>query len=501
MARLLFKSARRFPGSGPGFHDLLVESGRVVEWIPSGTDVTDVDVVHDLDGRWVLPGFIDSHLHLLYTEQHSRQVSLAGKSLEQCLAELEKCSSEGRPLVGHGWRDPFPTGMLPSPAALLEKTFPGRAVLLWNADFHRVLVSPLILSQMGKAAGHSGVLVEEEAEAAWNCVKEPPSKEVPAACQRLLRHGITAATTFDRGESIEAFRRNSPAEQGVYIRHGLPEEEFLSMDPDAAIPHGEREDSFAVRWVKIFADGTLGSRTAWLKSGYTDDMDNLGVARRSGDSLLATAEKAGEKGWGLAIHAIGDAAVRESIRAIHCARMARPTESSIVDRIEHLQLLDPGDTADLIQSGAVASLQPCHLFEDRNILRERWGKRADYAIPFRHLLDQGVSVITGTDAPIEALDPWADIHAACQRTDRHGKGDPEGPGQRVLFAEAFRSKTADAAEGNYLPLEYGTLNPGSCADFQVIEQDPETVTRLADADLIDVFSQGQWRLNEGNAFQ
>ncbi|MGB1071871.1 MAG: amidohydrolase [Planctomycetota bacterium] len=500
MNRLLLKSARRYPSSDAGLEDLLIDSGKVVQWIPSGSENPSVDQVVDLEGRWVLPGFVDSHLHLLYTEQHSRQISLAEKSLNRCITDLKAAAREGGSLIGHGWRDPLPAEMLPTPAAFLDRHFPDKAVLLWNADFHRVLVSPVILAQLGKDPGHSGVLVEEEAEAAWNCVKESPAKEVPAACQRLLRNGITAATTFDRGESIRAFHANPPGNEGVFIRHGLPEEDFLSMDPAEALPYGDREDSFAVRWVKIFADGTLGSRTAWLKSGYTDDPENLGIARRSGDSLLSTAENAGSKGWGLAIHAIGDAAVCESIRAIHSARMARAAGLDVIDRIEHLQLLDPGDAPSLIQSGAVASLQPCHLFEDRTIVRGRWGKRADYAIPFRYLLDQGVPVVTGTDAPIEDLDPWADLFAACERLDRHGNGEVEGPDQRVLFSEAFHSKTAGAAKANFLPEDYGTLNPGSRADFQVLETDPETVRHGSEAGLVEVFSHGQWRLNEGRVF-
>ena len=252
MTRLLLKSARRYPSSGTGLEDLLVDSGKVVQWIPSGSQSPVVDHVVDLDGRWVLPGFVDSHLHLLYTEQHSRQVSLAGKSLDRCIGDLKDAICEESALVGHGWRDPLPNEMQPTPAAFLNHHFPDKAVLLWNADFHRVLVTPTILEKLGKDRGHPGVLVEEEAEAAWNCVKESPAREVPAACQRLLRHGITAATTFDRGESIRAFHANPPGKEGVFIRHGLPEEEFLSMDPDDAVPFGDREDDFAISTPHFF---------------------------------------------------------------------------------------------------------------------------------------------------------------------------------------------------------------------------------------------------------
>ena len=109
--------------------------------------------------------------------------------------------------------------------------------------------------------------------------------------------------------------------------------------------------------------------------------------------------------------------------------------------------------------------------------------------------------MTGTDAPIEDLDPWADLFAACERLDRHGNGEVEGPDQRVLFSEAFNSKTAGAAKANFLPEDYGTLNPGSRADFQVMENDPETVRNGSEAGLVEVFSHGQWRLNEGRVFQ
>lgn len=495
MARLLIVSVKRYPSGGAELFDVLLENGKVVRWYPTGGSPREgVDHVIDLEERWLAPAFIDSHLHLLYTEQHSKQIDLSGLNLDGVFRALHENRPSSGPLVGHGWRDPVPDLMFPNPAQYLDDLFPHQEVLLWNADFHRVLVNSPILVKLQKGADHSGILVEEEAEAAWNLVKSSPESDVPGACRRLIRHGITAATTFDRGESIEAFVKNRPGQFGVTVRHGLPEEEFLAGSSVADFPIGNPGDDFAVRWVKIFVDGTLGSRTAWLKSDYSDDPGNRGVKRRFGDSLAATAREAGARGWGLALHAIGDDAVREAIRAIRIAQSSRSSNVLIKDRIEHLQLLDPADMEDLLKSEAVASLQPCHLFEDRNILRSRWGSRADHAIPFRELLDHGVPVISGTDAPIEVLDPWADLRVACDRKDRHGLGSAEGEHQVVSFQEAFYSKTAGAAEANYLANGYGTLDPGSQADFQVLESHPEKISSMSNAGLVQVYSQGDWRL-------
>ena len=496
MSHLLLKSVRRFPQDDQQSTELLINSGKVEGWYRSGqAPREDVDCEIDLEDRWLAPTFVDSHLHLLYTEQHAQQISVAGMGVAECLAALSNFDRTGDSVVGHGWRDPLPKEMLPNPRRCLDKLFPDKSVLLWNADFHRVLVNSKIMNALGKVEDHDGVLVEEEAEAAWNLVKTNPFDEVPGACRRLLNCGISAATTFDRGESISAFRDNSPGRYGVIVRHGMAEEEFLeSLDDGGAIPLGNRDDDFAIRWVKIFVDGTLGSRTAWLKQDYDDDPGNRGVVRRCGDSLAETAQAAGERGWGLALHAIGDAAVQEAIRAINVARSARPKNVIASDRIEHLQLLDPADMSSLIQSKAYASLQPCHLYEDRNIVRQRWGDRAAHAIPYRELLDSGVPVLTGTDAPIEPLDPWADIQAACQRRSRNGSGHIEGPHQRVGFLESFHAKTRDAAEANCLPLDYGSLNSGSRADFQILEKPPEEISNISDAGLVQVYTDGNWRL-------
>ncbi|OUU24606.1 MAG: hypothetical protein CBC13_03250 [Planctomycetia bacterium TMED53] len=495
MTQLLLTSVRRYPDSNQQPLELLIDSGRVEGWYsPGKAPRANVDEVIDLEGRWIAPTFVDSHLHLLYTEQHSKQVDLACLSVDEIDEKLSAKQSDVA-LIGHGWRDPIPEKMLPNPRRFLDQRFPEIPVLLWNADFHRVLVNSKLLDLLNKDSGHPGVLVEEEAEEAWNLVKSDPSDEVAGACHRLLGFGISAATTFDRGESIKAFLKSTPGDHGVIVRHGLAEEEFLeSLEGGDIPPVGGLEDDFAVRWVKIFVDGTLGSRTAWMKKDFSDDPGNRGVCRRSGESLFHTAREAALRGWGLALHAIGDAAVHEAIHAIRVAQSVRPSHIKMSDRIEHLQLLDPEDIPLLIESGAYASLQPCHLFEDRQIIRSRWGDRADFAIPFRQLMSEGVPVITGTDAPIESLDPWADIYAAVHRKNRDGSGVAEGPRQRVTFEEAFLSKTAWAAVANQLPSGYGTLKPGSRADFQVLEKEPQLVANHAESGLVQVFTFGAWRL-------
>ena len=497
MTRSVFTNVLRYPCSSGEPQDLFISNGLVQGWYPSGSvALSQDDIVHDMNRHWICSTFVDSHLHLLYTEQYHRQIqvqNLISTQLEQILSE-----SLSETIIGHGWRDPFPETLGPDPRRFLDTYGNGRPVLLWNADFHRVLVSSAVLELSGfNACEHSGILVELEAEKAWNVIKPDPAQDVPGACQRLLRNGISAATTFDRGESIKALTETSPGDFGVYVRHGVPEEEFIeSCKNEIPKPWGSRHDDFAARWIKIFLDGTLGSRTAWMKSDYSDDPGNTGVVRRSGESLTQTAITAGAAGWGLAIHAIGDAAVAEASRAISVARSRRESVD-ISDRIEHLQLLDPADIPRIRSSGAVASLQPCHLYEDRQWMRSRWGLRSDHAIPFRELLDESIPVITGTDAPVESLDPWADIYAAVNRMDRNGNEKAEGPNQRVQFREAFHSKTAGAAEANYLPEGYGTLASGSSADFQILDRNPEAVTCLEDSGLSQVYTRGVLRWSKG----
>lgn len=497
MGAWLLQGVKRYPGDSDQRYDLRIDGDRITSWSPLGQGDSFSAQVVDLRDHWVLPAFVDSHLHLLYSMEHFAQLELSGLSVDSISDVVRK--DDSNLTIGHGWKDPVPAQMLPDPRKFLDDLAPDRPVFLWNSDLHRALVNTNTLGIAGiDAAGHSGIVVEELAEQIWNSLPRQQEKYAKEAASWLLQHGITAATTFDRGDSIRVLMNgNSNGELGIRIRHGLPEDLFLERceSGDSIRPIGGRDDSFAMPWVKIFVDGTLGSRTAWLKSDYFDEAGNTGVVRRNIEELQRIAQAAGESGWALALHAIGDAAVKAASVAVSITRSVRGED--LPDRIEHFQLVDPDDLMSIKDSGAIASFQPCHLYQDREILLDRWGERSSHAFALRSVTTAGIPVILGTDAPVEDVDPWRDLDAAVYRCERGRKGASFVPEQCVSFSTAFDWKTAGAAEANYLPVGWGSLDPGTCADLQVIAAShPEEVTCQEEAKLLDVYSLGKWRLGE-----
>jgi len=491
----LLRGVKRYPGDPDRRYDLRIDGDRITSWSSLGQgDSTSARVI-DLNNHWVLPAFVDSHIHLLYSMEHLDQHELAGLPVEAIVTSISNQNSG--PRIGHGWKDPVPVHMNPDPRRFLDTVVSDDPVFLWNSDHHRALVNSEALRLAGvDTKSHTGIVIEQDAEEIWTAIPRVKKNYASDAARWLLGHGITAATTFDREESIRVLgQANSEGQLGIRIRHGFPEDLFssaLESGVDCS-PVGEPQDPFAMPWVKIFVDGTLGSRTAWMKSDYSDDVGNVGVIRKSADDLERIARNAGQRGWALAIHAIGDAAVKEANRVISITRSVR--EQDLPDRIEHFQLADPEDLKQIRDTGTIASLQPCHLYQDREILDKRWGKRATNAFALRSIDAAGIPIVLGTDAPIESVDPWRDLDAAVHRLQRGRVGSCYSPGEKVPFSSAFHWRTAGAAKANFLPEGWGTLEPGTVADLQILAADqPQQVSCQREALLLDVYSLGSWRL-------
>jgi predicted amidohydrolase YtcJ len=236
-----------------------------------------------------------------------------------------------------------------------------------------------------------------------------------------------------------------------------------------------------VGMVKLFADGALGSRTAALLEPY-NVAGGLGQARLEPDTLLSLVRRARARGLGVAVHAIGDAAVRSVLDAFERARADdTPAASSQVLRIEHAQLIDPADLPRFQQLGVIASMQPNHCPSDRAVAAAEWGNRCAHAYAWRSVLDSGAMLATGTDCPVEPLDPLLNLHAAITRQDP--RGEPPGgwhPEQCLTLEQAVRAYTIGSAIASGDQTSRGSLQPGKLADLVVLsepifEQPPETL--------------------------
>ncbi|MBN1486054.1 MAG: amidohydrolase family protein, partial [Anaerolineae bacterium] len=221
---------------------------------------------------------------------------------------------------------------------------------------------------------------------------------------------------------------------------------------------------------KLFADGALGSRTAAMLAPYEGEPGNTGVPTLEFEELKEIAIKAAKGSIALAVHAIGDRANRMVIDAIE---IVRPIAPPLRHRIEHVQILAEQDLPRLAKLNIIASMQPVHAIHDIKMADRYWGSRTEYAYAWRSLLDTGVVLAFGADAPIESFNPFLGIYAAVTRCEESGYPGPEGwhPEQRLTLPEAIKGYTWGAAYAGGLEDRVGQLTPGYYADLVVLDRD------------------------------
>ncbi len=457
--------------------------------IAGGVDVREGDddtVGHervDLDGRCVLPGFCDAHVHFLAWALGRSELDLAGcGSMAEVLAAVAAAGGDGW-LRGRGWREAaWADG--PPTAAALDAVTGDRPTALWAHDGHTLWLNS---AGLARAGGHNaaGVLHEREA---WDfpLPERTPleaSQAVRAAISEANARGVVSVHDLQRSGGRGLWQRlDADRRLTLRVHMGIPAE-----DIDAAatleLRSGFGSDFVRLGPVKVFMDGTLGSRTAWM-------LDGSGDVLTTREQLEAIVRQAAGCGLGVAVHAIGDGANRAALDAFEATRdvwedaMVRP-------RIEHAQCVDDADVRRFAELGVLASVQPSHATSDRDVADRLWGERARCAYRFHDLLDAGAHLLFGSDAPIEPLDPLAGINAAVHRTtdDR----EPWFAGQRLPVADAVLGFTAAGAYAVGEERRRGLLLPGYAADLVVLDTDiiaePE---RIATARVEATMLAGRW---------
>lgn len=452
-----------------------------------------------------MPGLTDAHLHLVDTALADEQVALErARRLEDGLARIAAAHAdtvdEDRWLEGHGW-DAHRWGGWPT-AGDLERVAPGRRIALWAHDHHALWVSVPALEAAGigparadppggyirrDATGRpSGILHETAAGLVASVIPPPTLDRIVAAVARFTRDLVAAGivAVHDPGMltpdpqlrlALPAYARlveagQLPLRVHASIRQdGL--ESAIARGLHSGDPIGDPAGGVRVGWLKLFADGTLGSRTAAMLEPFAGSDDPAGADRGRGlflappDELTALAGRAAREGIATQIHAIGDAGVRAALTAL----TGLVERTRLAPRIEHAQLVAAADVPRFAAAGIAASVQPIHLRTDADEALEAWGERAGRdAYRWRSLASTGLAIPFGTDAPVEPWGPWPGIELAVTRRDPDRPGTTlPGPAERLSLGRALRAACVDAATVAGEP-DRGRLTRGSRADLLVI---------------------------------
>ncbi len=454
-----------------------------------------------------IPGLTDSHLHLADTALAARRPDLSeAGSLDEALrllAEAHARTPGDRWIEGKGW-DADRWGAWPT-AADLARIAPGRRIALWAHDHHALWASGAALADAAIGAGTpdppggvirrdpdgtpTGVLHEAAARLVTSRIPLADGAAIADAVASLEPElvalgvvavhdpgGLSLDPSLDR--TFAAYRRLAEGGSLRLRLHACIRPEQLDGAAAAGLRSGEPltampDGPLLMGWLKTFADGTLGSRTAALLEPLAalpgepePPNDGFGVWMTEPAELSDQARRAAGAGITTTIHAIGDAAARAALDAL------APTagRTKLVPRIEHVQLLASGDLPRFARHGIAASVQPVHIRSDAEKARRLWGERAEArGYPFASLARSGALVCFGTDAPVEPIDPWPGLACAVSRAaPSWPAGMPRfGPQEAMTVDRALRAQCVDPALSAG-ETDRGRLVPGHRADLVVV---------------------------------
>jgi predicted amidohydrolase YtcJ len=474
------------------------EDGKITAVLTRNDKRPQVDYRLDGEGKVMLPGMIDAHVHVMDIGFGALTLDLSDTtSLEGALAKIKAFAdaNPGRPwIIGRGWnQEKWGLGRFPT-AAELDTVVADRPVWLERADNHANWGNTLAITTAGVTAktpdpaggkiirdakgAPAGVFVDYAVQLVGKVVPAPRPEDrdlaFVAAQDALLARGVTAVA--DMGTEMAdwtTFRR--AGDQGrLQIRIMSYADSFETLETVAG-PEPTvwlYNDKLRMGGIKLYLDGALGSRGASLKEPYHDDPGAKGLPLLTPAQLRNLMSRAAMDNFQTAVHAIGDAANAEVLSAVE-----ELSESYTGDRrwrIEHAQIIDPADLARMGQHGVIASMQPLHQTSDRLMAEARLGPdRLDGAYPWRSVIKVGGRLAFGSDAPVEPADPWAGMAAAISRTD--ASGQPFGgwfPEETVSRETALAGYTSDAAFAGFAEGRFGRLIPGERADFLLVDRDP-----------------------------
>lgn len=448
----------------------------------------------DARGAAIVPGLIDSHVHMEGLGDALETLDLRGlRSPEAIAAKVREAAGQlprGEWIRGHAWDQSLWPGKEFPTTDVLSDAAPDHPVYLTRVDGHAAWVNRKALELAGVTArtpdppggkihrhpdgSPTGILIDRaEGLVAGRIPDAGPAvvkRRLAKAARECARLGLT--TVHDAGcsrEVVQAYRELIAAKQlpvRVYAMIGGAGSlwrEYLSRGPETG-------DRLTVRSIKLMADGAMGSRGAYMAEPYSDDAGNRGLLLMKREDVERVAREAAARGFQVNTHAIGDLANRMVLEAYASALGGRNDKRF---RIEHAQVVALPDVALFERYSVIASMQATHATSDMRWAEARLGpERVKGAYSWRRFLSAGVTIANGSDFPVEEPNPLAGFYAAITRQDPQGQ--PAGgwfPDQRMTREEALRSWTLNGAYAAFEEKQKGSLEPGKLADFIVLSRD------------------------------
>jgi predicted amidohydrolase YtcJ len=488
--------------TGPHFKSLAIKNGELLTLDAAEPSMIGPHTrVLDLEGKSAIIGLTDAHCHLYGLGADLENVSVRNLASEQEVAQVvakaakdRGAAREGDWLVGRGWDQNKWQGQQFPTKASLDAVVSDRPVVLRRIDGHAAWVNSRALAAAGiekatkdpdggtivRAANGepTGVLVDNAIDLVDRKMpavpKEVRERRILAAAKIATELGFTAVHEMGIESETAAVYRELAAAKRLPLRVFA----FLAGDPDKAeaLRTNKPEPQvgrFVMRGVKFFADGALGSRGARLHEPYSDSPESRGLWVTEPSKLSAAVDAAVAGGWQVAIHAIGDAGVGSVLDAFVAAR--NKYGGAPILRVEHAQVVAPADFQRMVDSRAIASMQPTHATSDMPWAEARVGAdRIKGAYAWRTMLNKKIPLAFGSDFPVEEVNPLLGLHAAVTRTAPDGK--PAGgwyPAQKLSLDEAVQAFSMSAlTAANEFPMVHGdiTIFDGALTDSTLLQR-------------------------------
>ncbi len=453
----------------------------------------------DMNGRVILPGLTDAHLHLKYYSLALQKIDCETDTKEVCLrrvVERVKKAKPGEWILGHGWNQNV-WGAWPT-ASELDAIAPNNPVYLTAKSLHAAWANTKAMQMANVTAqtpnphngqiqrnaknNPTGILLETAMELVGNMIPEPSIAEIADAIEKaqsiLWKMGLSGVHDFDRRDSFIALQQlHMQNKLKLRVLKNIPVE-LLDEAHALGLRGGFGDEMLRIGNVKVFMDGALGPHTAAMFQPYIGEGENRGILNMDGEELFEHGRKAAQVGLGMTVHAIGDRANHEVLNAYEQLRNYENENHlpNLRHRIEHVQVLHPDDAPRLGKLNVIASMQPIHATSDMLMADAFWGERSRLAYAMKTQLDFGAPLALGSDAPVESPNPFLGLHAAVTRQRADGSPSAEGwyAEQKLTMAEAWSGYTLGAAYAAYMEDRLGRLAPDHLADLIVLEKDPFT---------------------------